>query len=166
MPLSRSSPRLASVLVFVATLWHPAAAAGQENPYSPTLLATVRKAAQALPGARPRELRYLVVAEASLRLDMAVADAGPDPVTIVFPVFQIRFADRWIMVDAALDSAAMVQTYGRGAGVVHSGVRYDSVQTALRGAESVVLTHEHPHRSRLHSRSSQPNERSSGREIR
>ena len=166
MSPSRSSQRLAAVLVSLMVLTHPSGAVGQDTPYTPALLTTIRREAQALPGPRPRDLRYLVVAEAPLRLDMVVADASPDAVTIVFPVFQIRFADRWIMVDAALDSAAMVQTYGRGAGVVHSGVRYDSVQTALRGAESVVLTHEHPHRSRLHSRSSQPNERSSGREIR
>lgn len=143
MSPSRSSQRLAAVLVSVIVLAHPSGAVGQDNPYTPALLTTIRREAQALPGPRPRDLRYLVVAEAPLRLDMVVADASPDPVTIVFPVFQIRFADRWIMVDAALDSAAMVQTYGRGAGVGHSGVRYDSVQTALRGAGSVVLTHEH-----------------------
>jgi glyoxylase-like metal-dependent hydrolase (beta-lactamase superfamily II) len=143
MSPSRSSQRLAAVLVSLIVLAHPSGAVGQDNPYTPALLTTIRREAQALPGPRPRDLRYLVVAEAQLRLDMVVADASPDPVTIVFPVFQIRFADRWIMVDAALDSAAMVQTYGRGAGVVHSGVRYDSVQTALRGAETVVLTHEH-----------------------
>jgi hypothetical protein len=99
----RSSQRLAAVLVSLIVLAHRSSAVGQDTPYTPALLTTIRREAHALPGPRPRDLRYLVVAEAPLRLDMVVADASPDAVTRVFPVFQIRFADRWIMVDAALD---------------------------------------------------------------
>jgi glyoxylase-like metal-dependent hydrolase (beta-lactamase superfamily II) len=74
---------------------------------------------------------------------MFVEGADPDPVTMAFPAFQIRFADHWIMVDAALDGAAMTQNYGASAGAGYSEARYDSVQTALRDAEAIVLTHEH-----------------------
>jgi glyoxylase-like metal-dependent hydrolase (beta-lactamase superfamily II) len=88
-------------------------------------------------------LRYLAVAEVPLRLNMFVAATSPDLVTMVFPVFQIRFADHWIMVDAALDSAAMIQNYGPSAGAGYSSARYDSIQNGLRDAETVVLTHEH-----------------------
>jgi len=62
-------------VVSLIVLAHPSGADGQDNPYTPALLATIRREAQALPGPRPRDLRYLVVAEALLRLDMVVADA-------------------------------------------------------------------------------------------
>src|SRR5215217_7666741 len=130
------------IVVSIAVYSRAAVATGQENPYSDALLAKIRTAAQSIPGQRPRELRYIGVAEAHPRLNIFVAGADPELVTSVFPVFQIRFADRWIMVDAALDSTALIQYYGSMAGAAYSKTRYDSVQLGLRDAEAVVLTHE------------------------
>jgi glyoxylase-like metal-dependent hydrolase (beta-lactamase superfamily II) len=139
----RPSPRCAGLLAAAVVHWSPAVAAGQPDPYSAALITRVRREAQAIPGPGPRELRYLAVAEGTLQLDMLVAGAGPEPARIVSPVFQIRFADRWIMVDAAMDSATMVQQNGPRAGAGYSSARYDSVQLGLRDAETIVLTHEH-----------------------
>ena len=47
------------------------------------------------------------------------------------------------MVDAGLDSSAIVKYYGSMAGVAYSSTRYDSLQLALRDADAIVLTHEH-----------------------
>ena len=122
---------------------YPGRASAQQNPYSGTLLPRIRAAAKSVPGPRPRELRYIGVAETRLPLSFAVAGADTQKVSGDFPAFQIRFADRWIMVDAALDSSAMIQTYGPAAADGFSRARYDSLQLALRDADLVVLTHEH-----------------------
>ena len=122
---------------------YPGTASAQQNPYSGTLLASIRAAAKSVPGPRPRELRYIGVAETRLPLSSAVAGADTQRVSGDFPAFQIRFADRWIMVDAALDSSVMIQTYGPGAADRFSRARFDSLQLALRDADLVVLTHEH-----------------------
>ena len=135
--------RLAGVLLPLAMLSRPSIGIGQGNPYSDALLPRIRTAARSIPGPRPRELRYAAVGEARPRLNVFVAGADTQRVTSVFPVFQIRFADRWIMVDAGLDSAALIQYYGSMAGVAYSQTSYDSLQLALRDADAIVLTHEH-----------------------
>jgi glyoxylase-like metal-dependent hydrolase (beta-lactamase superfamily II) len=89
-------------------------------------------------------LRYVSLGEGHPALSIFLAGADTQHVTTALPVFQIRFADRWIMVDAGLDSTAIVQHYGsRAAGIAYSKTRYDSAQLALRDADAVVLTHEH-----------------------
>lgn len=138
----RSFARLAGILCS-AVCSHPSVCLGQGTPYSDALLPQIRAAASSIPGPRPRELRYIAVGEAHPRLNVFVAGADTQRITSVFPVFQIRFADRWLMVDAGLDSAAIVQYYGSMAGVAYSKARYDSVQLALKDAAAVVLTHEH-----------------------
>lgn len=139
----RPNTLLLSILFSAAMQWHPAAVRGQENPYTAALLPKIRAAAQSIPGPRPRELRYVGVFEGRPTLNVFVEGGEAQPVTAVFSVFQIRFADRWIMVDAGLDSAAVVQFMGATAGKAYSKTRYDSVQLALRDADAIVLTHEH-----------------------
>lgn len=131
----------AALVLVLALCSYPSTVSAQENPYSNTLLARIRAAAKSVPGPRPRELRYITVADVRLPLSFSVADADTQRVTSVFPAFQIRFADRWIMVDAGLDSSAMIQYYRSAPG--YSSARYDSLQLALRDADLVVLTHEH-----------------------
>lgn len=133
----------AALMLMLVLGSHPGAVSAQENPYSNTLLARIRAAAKSVPGPRPRELRYIAVAEARRPLNSSVAGADTQRVTNVVPSFQIRFADRWIMVDAALDSSAMIKTYGPRAADGYSTARYDSLQLSLRDADVIVLTHEH-----------------------
>jgi glyoxylase-like metal-dependent hydrolase (beta-lactamase superfamily II) len=68
------------------------------------------------------------------------ADSGR--VVVSFPVFQVRFPDRWIVVDAGFDRHAWTEFYGS-APVSYWPERWDSVRVLLRGASTVVLTHEH-----------------------
>jgi glyoxylase-like metal-dependent hydrolase (beta-lactamase superfamily II) len=143
MTLRSASIRLATVLLAVATYAYPSRVFAQANPYSAALLARIRTAARAIPGPRPRELRYIAIGEAHPPLSFLLAGADTQRVTSIIPAFQIRFADRWIMVDAALDSTAIVQYYGSMAGTAYSKSRYDSLQLALRAADAIVLTHEH-----------------------
>lgn len=143
MTIHAAHTRLFPILLAVATYLQPSLVFGQANPYSDALLARIRTAAQSLPGPRPRELRYIAIGEAHPRLNIFVAGADTQRVMSVFPAFQIRFANRWIMVDAGLDSSAIVKYYGSMAGVAYSKARYDSLQLALRDADAIVLTHEH-----------------------
>jgi glyoxylase-like metal-dependent hydrolase (beta-lactamase superfamily II) len=62
---------------------------------------------------------------------------------VAYPVFQIRYRDRWIVVDAGFDQAAVTEYFGANSRLRFFADRYDRMQTALRGAEHVVLTHEH-----------------------
>jgi glyoxylase-like metal-dependent hydrolase (beta-lactamase superfamily II) len=115
----------------------------QTNPYSETLLARVRAAARAAPEARPRSLHFLTFAEAHGRRSGAVAGTDTTPVIIAFPVFQIRFADKWIMVDAGFERALWDELSGPDWPVTYQQDRYDRVLAALQDADRIVLTHEH-----------------------
>lgn len=117
--------------------------AAQENPYSNDLLPRIRAAADSLPGPRPRELRHIAVGEGLRPLNLELTVPDTQSVSTIFSVFQIRFADRWILVDAGVDSSAVIQYVGSTHRVGYSTARYDSVQLALRDADHVVLTHEH-----------------------
>jgi len=134
--------RFLAVLLAVTSFVGPVRAFGQSL-YSDALLARIRTAAGSIAGPRPRELRFIAVAEAHPPLNYFVAGADTQRVTAVFSAFQIRFSDRWIMVDAGLDSGAIVRYYGSMEGISYSRARYDSLQLALRDADAVVLTHEH-----------------------
>lgn len=121
----------------------PGSLLSQANPYSSALLARVRAAARAAPQARPRSLHVLTFAQAQGTIEGAIAGADTVPVTIDFPVFQIQFADRWIMVDAGFERALWDELSDPGWPVTYWQDRYDRVLAALRGAERIVLTHEH-----------------------
>ncbi|MHB1193876.1 MAG: MBL fold metallo-hydrolase [Longimicrobiales bacterium] len=63
--------------------------------------------------------------------------AGDDTVSGGYPVFQIRYPDSWIAVDAAVDRSFVPtsRTFADGT--------FDSIQVMLRDARLVLLTHEH-----------------------
>jgi glyoxylase-like metal-dependent hydrolase (beta-lactamase superfamily II) len=141
--MPRCAQTALAVTIAATMCWQPCVLLGQGNPYTDVLLPRIRAAAQSIPGQRPRELRYVSLGEARRPLNLSLAISDTQRVTSVLPVFQIRFADRWIMVDAGLDSTGMVQNLGPMAAVGFPQTRYDSVQRALRDADAVVLTHEH-----------------------
>jgi glyoxylase-like metal-dependent hydrolase (beta-lactamase superfamily II) len=61
-----------------------------------------------------------------------------------FSVYQIRFEDGWIMVDAGIDTDTIA---GRGSSAGGNAKipkeKYELIQQALVGARSIVVTHEH-----------------------
>src|SRR4051812_44067463 len=128
--------------ILLALFIVPASLRGQSNPYSDTLLRRVRTAAQAAPAERPSSLHVLTFAEADGTRSAAVADTDSSRVTIAFAVFQIRFAQKWIMVDAGFDRAVWDQ-FSPEWPVKYRQDRYEQVQRALREADAIVLTHEH-----------------------
>jgi glyoxylase-like metal-dependent hydrolase (beta-lactamase superfamily II) len=61
-----------------------------------------------------------------------------------FSVYQIRFEDGWIMVDAGIDTDTIAaRGPGPGGNAKVPGEQYDLIQRALVGARSIVVTHEH-----------------------
>ena len=107
------------------------------NPFTDSLLVTVRALAHAVPGPLPTAVGYLSVADDSTPLSDAVTDAPKTRIFQVTPVFQLRYHMGWIMVDAGLSH----ETNGP-SGTYHQD-RYDRIQTALRRARLIVITHEH-----------------------
>ena len=83
-----------------------------------------------------------LAAEAATRRSELVDSADTDRVIAAFPVFQIRFPNRWIIVDAGFDRATWSQFYGD-TPVTYWPERWDVIQQAFRNADAIVLTHEH-----------------------
>jgi len=115
----------------------------QETPAYPlNLLESLRAAAVAVPGALPRELRYITVAE-SHRPQRAVLENGPDTVYVqARAAFQVVYADATLMVDAGMDETVH-RGFSMGTPEPYFPERNAAVQAALKAASLVVITHEH-----------------------
>jgi glyoxylase-like metal-dependent hydrolase (beta-lactamase superfamily II) len=124
-------------VVGVLALLFPAAGHAQSALYSDSLLPALRRAAAAVPGALPEEVRVLAF-NWSRGLASGVVEGGSsDSVGRANVVFQIRYPKGWIMVDAGMDRE-IANNPPR-----FSQERYDRVQLALRDARLIVITHEH-----------------------
>ncbi len=119
-------------LLFALALAQPLAAQPE--------LTVARGLVHAVPGELPTAIGYLNVAEWSFPLSEAVENAPNTPVSLPTPVFQIRFARGWIMVDAGMDRAHAVAA---GDSSEFFDDRYARAIAALRGAGLIVVTHEH-----------------------
>ena len=135
--------RACITLAGLAALAVPPALAAQASPFTDSLLDRVRALARATPGERPISVHVMKIVESSGPLSNYVAGADSQRVPSCFSVFQIRYRDRWVVVDAGLDSQAISENYGARSTVTFHRDRYDRLETALRDAEHVVLTHEH-----------------------
>ena len=102
-----------------------------------TLLATVRALGGAVPGELPIAVSYLNAYEDSGTVGNAVDGAGSSKAFSVTGVFQVRFRHGWIMVDAAMDSAALHR------GRSFKADNFAQIETALEKANLIVITHEH-----------------------
>jgi len=106
--------------------------------YSDALLDKARAAARAVPGDLPRSLRFLKFAEFKTPLSGAVGGAGDEIVEGAYTAFQVRYPGGWVMVDAGVDRQVETDTTV----TIHQD-RYQRIQDALRGANLIVVTHEH-----------------------
>jgi glyoxylase-like metal-dependent hydrolase (beta-lactamase superfamily II) len=102
-----------------------------------SLLTTVRALGGAIPGELPTAVSYFNVYEDSAVVGNAVDGAGSSKAFSVTGVFQVRFRHGWIMVDAAMDSAALHR------GKSFKADNFAKVETALEKANLIVVTHEH-----------------------
>jgi glyoxylase-like metal-dependent hydrolase (beta-lactamase superfamily II) len=102
-----------------------------------SLLTTVRALGGAVPGELPIAVSYLNAYEDSGTVGNAVDGAGSSKAFSVTGVFQVRFRHGWIMVDAAMDSAALHR------GRSFKADNFATIETALEKANLIVITHEH-----------------------
>jgi glyoxylase-like metal-dependent hydrolase (beta-lactamase superfamily II) len=126
-------------LAALGTFARPSPLTAQAGLFTDSLLDRVRAVARATPGERPRALHLLKVVESAGPLSNYVAVPDSQRVPSCYSAFQIRYRDRWIVVDAASDREAL----GPNSRATFFKDRYDRLQAALQGAEHVVLTHEH-----------------------
>lgn len=112
------------------------------NVYDDSLITQIRAAATAASGELPRDIRYLKFAEAPARLSFLVEGADSSPVRIAMAVFQISYPKRWIIVDAGFDRSTFNELHPKDT-VTYWPERWARIQRALRGADEIVLTHEH-----------------------
>lgn len=126
--------------LFAWTLFLAAASASlpaQETAFRGPTLVELRRAADSQRGALPTEIRISRPTSFRARLSIFVSGQSDSAITASYPVFQVVFPDRWIMVDAAIDSMLARGNPG------FRRVAFDSVQRALRASALNVVTHEH-----------------------
>lgn len=121
---------VAVILVF--TIAQPARA----QQFDDGLIERVRAASRMVPGDLPLEVRVQGFLYYSGPLSLWVEDAPSDVVPAVLGVFQIRFSNDWIMVDAGAEKEILWDGD-------FSDTDYALVGEALRGASLIVATHEH-----------------------
>ena len=106
--------------------------------YADDLIDSSRVAAQSVQGPLPREVRYNPFAEFSTPLGEVMDDAGDAKAQGVYAVFQVRYPNGWLMIDAGIDREAEPST-----DVKFLPGGHEKVQEALEGADQIILTHEH-----------------------
>lgn len=135
--------RLALSLLIVSSLC-PASLQAQTTAWTESLLGKIQMTAKMIPGAHPQSVHVLRFAPYSTPLSAMMDGGGPEPFRGTFSVYQIRFKDGWIMVDAGIDTDTIA---GRGSSPGGNAIipreQYDLIQQALVGARSIVVTHEH-----------------------
>src|SRR5262245_38336000 len=94
----------------IATLSSAGPSHGQSNPFNDALLTRARALTKAVPGPLPSTVNYLKFAEFKGPLNTMVQDAGEEIAIGAYAVFQVRYADGWIMVDAGIDREAEPDT--------------------------------------------------------
>ncbi|MFL5617162.1 MAG: hypothetical protein ACJ79A_02065 [Gemmatimonadaceae bacterium] len=129
--------RTLQIAILAGSLCLGTPATAQDVAFSPSFLATLRRAADLIPGERPTSVGVLTPDVFTVSIAFMVEGGSSERVPAGHPAFQIRFPRGWIMVDAAIDReiASDNKTF--------SDDKYRRIQQALRDARLAVVTHEH-----------------------
>jgi glyoxylase-like metal-dependent hydrolase (beta-lactamase superfamily II) len=114
----------------------------EAQPYSTDLLARVRSAAMAIPGAQPSGINYVKIAESHRPLADIIVGGSQEKYVSARTAFQVVYPSGWVMIDAGMDQAVH-KFFGFGREEPYWSERNTAVQEALRKARLVVITHEH-----------------------
>jgi len=136
-------PGLALLLSLATLAVHaqqqPAAAA---KPAWSADLADIRRVATLIPGRKPLRINVLKFAESHRTKNFSVKGEPATPSVQARTVFQVVYADGYVMVDAGMD-LPMHKQIGRGAEEPYFPEQAQQVDKALRGARAIIFTHEH-----------------------
>jgi len=109
--------------------------------WTDSLLGEIRAAATMIPGTPPRSLHVLRFASHKEPQSASLDGGSKELIRIsTLSVYQIRFTDGWIMVDAGIDQSTLASRIPR---ATIPQDNYELIQRALVGARSIVVTHEH-----------------------
>ena len=100
--------------------------------------------AASLPGPKPRAIRSVLVAEASLPRGVIFAGEPFTPQPNVHQVFQLVWDEGFALIDTAFPPSLFerVGAFGDGSGRYY-GEAWEQVSRALAAADFIVVTHEH-----------------------
>jgi glyoxylase-like metal-dependent hydrolase (beta-lactamase superfamily II) len=106
-------------------------------------IAEIRRTAHLIPGRSPLRINVIKFAESHRTKNFSVKGEPATPSVQARTVFQVVYPDGYVMVDAGMDEP-MHKQIGRGAeGEPYFAEQAQQVDKALRGARSIIFTHEH-----------------------
>jgi glyoxylase-like metal-dependent hydrolase (beta-lactamase superfamily II) len=120
----------------------PIARVAAQGPSWTANIDDVRHAAALIPGRRPVRLNFLKFAESRRTKNFSVKDAPATPSVQARTAFQVVYPDSYVMVDAGMD-LQVHKFFGRGVEEPYDSAAAAQVETAVRGAKLIVVTHEH-----------------------
>lgn len=104
--------------------------------------AEIRNVAAMIPGKRATSINMLKFAESHRPKNFSVQGAPAIPSVQARTVFQVVFADGYLMIDSGMDRE-VAQFFSHGAPDPYDQTADAEIQTALRGANAIIATHEH-----------------------
>ncbi len=102
----------------------------------------IRHVAGMIPGRRALRINILKFAESHRSKKFSVQGAPDEPSVQARTVFQVVYADGTVMIDSGMDEQVH-RFFGRGTVEPYYPEAAKQVERALRGARSIIITHEH-----------------------
>src|SRR6266705_6367227 len=102
----------------------------------------IRQVAAMIPGRRALRINVLKFAESRRSKKFSVQGAPDEPSVQARTVFQVIFADGYVMLDAGMDQQVH-NFFGRGVVEPYDLESAKQVEHAVRGARAIIVTHEH-----------------------
>ena len=136
-----STGRLFIAIAALTAIVHTGAAPASGQVWTANL-DDIRQVARMIPGRRPLRINVLKFAESRRTKNFSVKDAPNVPSVQARTVFQVVYADGYIMIDSGMDEQVH-KFFGRGVVEPYFPEQAQKVEQALRGARSIVITHEH-----------------------
>src|SRR6266850_3110685 len=102
----------------------------------------IRQAARMIPGMAPQRINVLKFAESRRAKKFSVKGAPDEPSVQARTVFQLVYADGYVMLDSGIDQQVH-NFFGRGVVEPYDAESAKQVERAVRGARAIIVTHEH-----------------------
>src|SRR5439155_9722965 len=102
----------------------------------------IRQASRMIPGPAPLRINVLKFAESRRAKKFSVKGAPDEPSVQARTVFQIMYADGYVMLDSGMDQQVH-NFFGRGVAEPFDPEAAKQVERAVRGARAIIVTHEH-----------------------
>jgi glyoxylase-like metal-dependent hydrolase (beta-lactamase superfamily II) len=105
-------------------------------------LNAIRHVAAMLPGARATSINVVKFAESRRTKNFAIKGAPKEPSVQARTAYQLVYPDGTVMIDSGMDQQVH-RFFGRGVEEPYFPDSENEVERALRGARTIVMTHEH-----------------------